>query len=42
MAELTKVMRQRKDYQFINVLNKTREGEIDEHVELTLKLQISQ
>ena len=42
MAELTEVMRQREDYQFINVLNKIWEGEIDEHVELTLKLQIFQ
>ena len=42
MAELTEVMRQREDYQFINVLNKIREGEIDEHVELTLKLHIFQ
>ena len=42
MAELTEVMRQREDYQFINVLNKIREGEIDEHVVLTLKLQIFQ
>ena len=41
MTELTEVMRQREDYQFI-VLNKIREGEIDEHVELTLKLQIFQ
>ena len=30
-------MRQRKDYQFINILNKIREGEKDEHVELKLK-----
>ena len=42
MAELTEVMRQREDYQFINVLNKIRGGEIDEHVELTLKLHIFQ
>ena len=42
MAELTEVMRQREDYQFINVLNKIWEGEIDEHVEMTLKLQIFQ
>ena len=39
MAELTKVMRQREDYQFINTLNKIREGQVDEHVELTLKSQ---
>ena len=37
MAELTEVMRQRDDYQFINILNKIREGQIDEDVELTLK-----
>ena len=37
MAELTEVMRQREDYQFINILNKIREGQIDEDVELTLK-----
>ena len=37
MAELTEVMRQREDYQFINVLKKIREDEIDEDVELTLK-----
>ena len=34
MAELTEVMRQREDYQFINILNKIREGQIDEDVEL--------
>ena len=37
MAELTKVMRQREDYQFINNLTKIREGQIDEDVELKLK-----
>ena len=37
MAELTEVMRQRDDYQLINILNKIREGQIDEDVELTLK-----
>ena len=37
MAELTEVMRQREDYQFLNILNKIRECEIDEDVELTLK-----
>ena len=37
MAELTEVMRLRENYQFINILNKIREGEIDEDVELTLK-----
>ena len=28
MAELTEVMKQRDDYQFINILNKIREGQI--------------
>ena len=37
MAELTEVMRQRDNYQLINILNKLREGQIDEDVELTLK-----
>ena len=37
MAELTEVMRQREDYQFINIFNKIREGQIDENVELILK-----
>ena len=37
MAELTEVMRKRENYEFINILNKIREGEIDEDVELTLK-----
>ena len=37
MAELTEVMRKREDYQFINILSKTWEREIDEDVELTLK-----
>ena len=30
-------MRQREDYQFIKILNKIWEGEIDEDVELALK-----
>ena len=37
MAELTEVMRYRDDYQIINILNKIREGQIDEDIELTLK-----
>ena len=37
MTELTEVIRQRDGYQFINILNKIREGQIDEGVELTLK-----
>ena len=37
VAELSEVMRQREDYQFIKILNKIREGEIDEDVELALK-----
>ena len=39
---MTDVMRQREDlliYQFINTLNKIREGEINEDVELTWKSQ---
>ena len=36
MAESTKVIRQREDYQFINILNKNRKGQINEDVELTL------
>ena len=36
MAELSEVMRQR-DYQFVNILNKIWEGQIDEDVELILK-----
>ena len=30
-------MRQRENYQFINIVNKIQEGEIDEDVQLTLK-----
>ena len=37
MVELTEVMRQRGDFEFISLLNKIREGEIDDHVENTLK-----
>ena len=39
MAEMTEVMRQRDDYQIINIFNKIWEGKIDEDVELTLKLR---
>ena len=37
MVELTDVMRQRGNNSFIRVLNKTREGNINEDVEHTLK-----
>ena len=37
MVELTEVMRQRENNQFINILSKIQEVEIDEDVELTLK-----
>ena len=40
MVELTEVIRQRGDFQFISLLtllNKIREGEIDDHVENTSK-----
>ena len=37
MVELTAVMPQRGDFEFITILNKIREGEIDDHVENTLK-----
>ena len=37
MVELTEVMRQRGDFEFISLLIKIREGEIDDHVENTLK-----
>ena len=37
MVELTEVMRQRGDFEFISLLNKIREGEIDDHVENILK-----
>ena len=36
MAESTEVIRQREDYQFINILNKNRKGQINEDVQLTL------
>ena len=37
MVELTEVMRQRGDFEFISLLNKIRKEEIDDHVENTLK-----
>ena len=37
MSELTEVTRQRGNYGFINLLNKIREGTIDENIELTLR-----
>ena len=37
MVDLTEVMRQRGDFEFISLLNKIREGEIDDHVEILLK-----
>ena len=37
MVELTEVMRQRGDFEFISLLNEIREGEIDDHVENSLK-----
>ena len=37
MVELTEVMRQKADFEFISLLNKIREGKIDDHVENTLK-----
>ena len=37
MVELTEVIRQRGEFEFISLLNKIREGEIDDHVENTLK-----
>ena len=40
MVELTEVMRQRGDHDFIRVLSKTREGNIDEDAENTLKAQL--
>ena len=36
-VERTEAMRQRGDHDFIRVLNKIREGNIDKDVELTLK-----
>ena len=37
MVELTEVMRQRGIFEFISLLNKTREGELDDHVRNALK-----
>ena len=37
MVELTGVMRQRGDFEFISLLNKITEGENDDHVENTFK-----
>ena len=37
MVELTEVLRQRGDHDFIRVLNKIRKGSIDDDVEHTLK-----
>ena len=37
MVELTEVMRQRGDFEFISLLNEIREGEIDDHVVNTLE-----
>ena len=37
MLKLTEVMRERSGFEFISLLNKIREGEIDDHVENTLK-----
>ena len=37
MVELTKVMRQRGDFEFIILLKKIREGEINDHVKFPLK-----
>ena len=37
MLELTEFMCQKGDFEFIIPLNKIREGEIDDHVENTLK-----
>ena len=39
MVKLTEVMRQRGDFEFISLLNKIREREIDDHVENSLKSQ---
>ena len=36
-VELTELVRQRGDFEVISLLNKIREGEIDDHVENTLK-----
>ena len=37
MVELTEVMRQRGDLDFISILNEIRDGEIDDYLENTLK-----
>ena len=37
MVELTEIMRQRGYFEFISLLNKIKEGEIDDQVENTLK-----
>ena len=37
MAELTESMGQRDEFEFLSLLNKIREGEIEGHVENTLK-----
>ena len=37
MVDLTEVMRQRSDFEFVSLLNKIREWEIDDQVENTLK-----
>ena len=41
MAELTEVMRQRRDSEFISLVNKIREGEIDDSFKNTLKSYFS-
>ena len=40
IAEFTEVLRQREEYQLIDILRKIREGETDEDVELTLESQL--
>ena len=40
MVELTEVMRQREDFEFIQILNKIREGNCDEEVETILKSRL--
>ena len=37
MVELTEVLRQRRNFEFISLLNKIRGGEIDDRIENTLK-----
>ena len=41
MVDLTEVMHQRGDFEFIGLLNKIREGEIDDHVENIFKSRFS-